>query len=188
MPRSSRACSRSAAAAEALPETVQGIIAARLDALTAEEKEVLQDAAVLGKVFWLGRARRRAMRRLEEPCTGWSGGSSSAASAARPSPARASTPSGTLLVREVAYGQIPRAGSGGEASPAAEWIEALGRPEDHAEMLAHHYLQAARARAPRAADEAFCGKAREALIEAADRAFSLTRSRRRPGTTERLWL
>ena len=38
----------------ALPETVQGIIAARLDALAADEKVLLQDAAVIGKVFWLG--------------------------------------------------------------------------------------------------------------------------------------
>jgi hypothetical protein len=37
-----------------LPETVQGIIAARLDALPAEEKTLLQTAAVMGKVFWLG--------------------------------------------------------------------------------------------------------------------------------------
>jgi predicted ATPase len=38
----------------ALPESVQGIIAARLDALDPAEKALLQDAAVLGKVFWLG--------------------------------------------------------------------------------------------------------------------------------------
>ena len=37
-----------------LPETVQGIIAARLDALSVDEKRLLQDAAVHGKVFWLG--------------------------------------------------------------------------------------------------------------------------------------
>src|SRR3954451_23920013 len=35
-----------------LPETVQGIVAARLDALSAEEKTLIQDAAVIGKVFW----------------------------------------------------------------------------------------------------------------------------------------
>ena len=40
--------------AEAIPESVQGIIAARLDALAAEEKDLVQDAAVLGTVFWLG--------------------------------------------------------------------------------------------------------------------------------------
>ena len=45
-----------------LPESVQGIIAARLDGLDAEDKRLLQDAAVLGKVFWARRARiaRRA--------------------------------------------------------------------------------------------------------------------------------
>src|SRR5205814_508614 len=37
-----------------LPETVQGIIAARLDTLSTQEKGLLQDAAVIGKVFWLG--------------------------------------------------------------------------------------------------------------------------------------
>ena len=37
-----------------LPESVQGTIAARVDALPAEEKAVLQEAAVVGKVFWLG--------------------------------------------------------------------------------------------------------------------------------------
>jgi class 3 adenylate cyclase len=41
-------------ALEELPETVQGIIAARLDALPEREKRLLQDAAVIGKVFWLG--------------------------------------------------------------------------------------------------------------------------------------
>src|SRR5262249_7339952 len=34
-----------------LPESVQGLISARLDALTRAEKELLQDAAVVGKVF-----------------------------------------------------------------------------------------------------------------------------------------
>ena len=43
-----------------LPETVQGIIAARLDALPPEEKRLLQDAAVVGKVFWPGALRRAA--------------------------------------------------------------------------------------------------------------------------------
>jgi AAA ATPase domain len=46
-----------------LPETVQGIIAARLDALSVEEKGLLQNAAVLGKVFWLVPARSIAARR-----------------------------------------------------------------------------------------------------------------------------
>jgi class 3 adenylate cyclase len=45
---------RSSADELPLPETVQGIIAARLDALPREEKDLLQSAAVIGKVFWTG--------------------------------------------------------------------------------------------------------------------------------------
>jgi class 3 adenylate cyclase len=36
-----------------IPETLQGIIAARLDGLGAVEKTLLQDAAVVGEVFWV---------------------------------------------------------------------------------------------------------------------------------------
>ncbi len=36
----------------ALPDTIQGIVAARVDLLPPGEKELLQNAAVLGKVFW----------------------------------------------------------------------------------------------------------------------------------------
>src|SRR6185295_16552208 len=42
------------ATGSALPETVQGIIAARLDGLSADEKGLLQDAAVVGQTVWLG--------------------------------------------------------------------------------------------------------------------------------------
>jgi tetratricopeptide (TPR) repeat protein len=41
-----------------LPETLQGIVAARLDGLSAAAKALLQDAAVIGKVFWTGALRR----------------------------------------------------------------------------------------------------------------------------------
>src|SRR5207248_6385974 len=34
-----------------VPETLHALIAARLDGLTAEERRILQDAAVLGKTF-----------------------------------------------------------------------------------------------------------------------------------------
>jgi hypothetical protein len=36
------------------PRTVQGLIAARLDTLSADEKAVLQDASVIGAVAWVG--------------------------------------------------------------------------------------------------------------------------------------
>ena len=47
-----------------------------------------------------------------------------------------------LLIRDVAYGQLPRAARADRHLRAAAWIETLGgdRSEDRAEMLAHHYL------------------------------------------------
>ena len=41
-----------------LPTSIRGIIAARLDALPAVEREVVLDAAVAGKVFWRGALER----------------------------------------------------------------------------------------------------------------------------------
>ncbi|MFL5823848.1 MAG: AAA family ATPase [Solirubrobacteraceae bacterium] len=44
----------SAALGDELPTTVRGLISARLDGLPAEERAVLLDASVVGKVFWHG--------------------------------------------------------------------------------------------------------------------------------------
>ncbi len=38
----------------ALPNTIRGLVGARLDALPAEERSLLLDAAVVGKTFWRG--------------------------------------------------------------------------------------------------------------------------------------
>jgi class 3 adenylate cyclase/tetratricopeptide (TPR) repeat protein len=156
-----------------LPETVQGIIAARLDTLPAEEKELLQDAAVTGRTFWLG-ALGGERWTLEERLH-------SLARKEFVSRERRSTVAGEneytfrhALVREVAYEQIPRVLRAGKHRRAAEWIESLGRTEDHAEMLAHHYLRALELE--RAAGQPIDGMADQALgvfIEAGDRAFAL---------------
>ncbi len=42
------------AATVAMPDSLTGIVSARLDTLTVDEKAVLQDGAVMGKVFWTG--------------------------------------------------------------------------------------------------------------------------------------
>src|SRR5262249_28643768 len=39
---------------EELPESLHGIIAARLDAVADVEKRLLQDASIIGRVFWVG--------------------------------------------------------------------------------------------------------------------------------------
>ena len=160
-----------------LPETVQGIIAARLDGLSAAEKALLQDASVVGKVFWLGAVRaiggidrgqgEEALLGLERK--------------ELVQRARRSSVEGEaeyafrhLLVRDVAYGQIPRAARADKHRAAAEWVEGLGRPDDHAEMLASHYSRALEyARAAGSEDGELSERARIALRDAGDRASSL---------------
>ena len=79
-----------------------------------------------------------------------------------------------VLLRDVAYGQIPRAARAGKHVHAAGWIESLGRPEDQAEMLAHHYLSALElARAANQDTADLAPRARPALQVAGDRALAL---------------
>jgi hypothetical protein len=79
------------------------------------------------------------------------------------------------LLRDVAYGQIPRADRAEKHARAAQWIEALGREEDTAEMLAHHYVQALKYARATSGDTAPLEKgARRALQEAGDRAQALS--------------
>jgi class 3 adenylate cyclase len=152
-----------------LPETVQGIIAARLDSLAPEEKALLQDAAVIGKVFWLGalEATEQQLQPLRQK---------EFVQRARRSSVEGETEFAFkhALVRDVAYGQIPRAERSRKHLRAAEWIESLGRPEDHAEMVAHHYVNALElARAAGQDDGALVDRVRAALRDAGDRAMTL---------------
>jgi class 3 adenylate cyclase len=43
-----------------LPTTIRGLVAARLDALPAEEREVILDASIVGRIFWRGGLERLA--------------------------------------------------------------------------------------------------------------------------------
>ncbi len=164
-----------------LPESIQGIVGARLDALPPEEKQLLQDAAVIGKVFWPtavaalgGSDGRGASAVLEERLH----------SLERKQFVRRDRRSSVgdetqyaflhLLLRDVAYAQIPRAARVDKHVQAARWLETLGRPDDHAETLAHHYLSALElARASGGDTRELADPAREALAEAGNRARSL---------------
>jgi predicted ATPase len=46
--------------AEGLPTTIRGLVAARLDALPAAEREVILDASINGRIFWRGALERLA--------------------------------------------------------------------------------------------------------------------------------
>jgi class 3 adenylate cyclase/tetratricopeptide (TPR) repeat protein len=163
----------------AIPETVQGIIAARLDGLDAADKELLQDVAVVGKVFWLGaaaaiggRERREVERRLHELER-----RQLLRRERRPSVAEETEYAFWHgLIRDVAYGQIPRARRAEKHRLAAEWITSLGpnRLGDRADLLAHHYLAALEfARASSQPTAELEEPARLALQAAGDRAQAL---------------
>ncbi len=130
-----------------VPETVQSIIAARLDTLPAERKALVHDASVVGKVFWSGTLA--AMGGIDEKAA--VEGLHELARKELVRPARRSSVEGQAeyafwhaLTREVAYSQIPRAVRAAKHQAAAAWIEGLGgeRVADHAEFLAYHYVQA----------------------------------------------
>jgi tetratricopeptide (TPR) repeat protein len=163
-----------------LPETLQGLIAARLDALSPEEKELVQDAAVIGKVFWTGALAATGAQQsfhVEERLHGLE--RKEFVRRERRALVAGETQYAFLhvLVRDVAYGQIPRARRAEKHRLAAEWIAGLAsdRAEDHAEMLAHHYLEAIELTQAAGLDaEQLSEPARRALRDAGDRAFSLS--------------
>ena len=156
-----------------LPETVQGVIAARIDQLSPDEKTLVQDAAVLGKVFWpsaLDSASEDALHALERKEFIRRDRRSAVAGETQYAFQH-------LLVRDVAYGQIPRARRMEKHGAAAEWISSLSpdRSEDRAEMLAHHYREALRLAEASGGDTApFRGPAFGALADASERAAALS--------------
>ena len=132
---------------EEVPDSVQALIAARLDTLSPQRKSLLQDAAVLGKVFWAGALAEMGGREPGEVEQALH--ELSRKELVRP--VRSSSMEGEaeygfwhLLVRDVCYAQIPRAARAARHRAAAAWIEekAGSRAEDLADVLAHHYLQA----------------------------------------------
>jgi class 3 adenylate cyclase/tetratricopeptide (TPR) repeat protein len=156
----------------ALPETVQGLIAARIDGLAPEEKSLLQDASVIGKVFWPGAlpgADAETLHSLERKEFTRRDRRSSIAGETQYAFLHA-------LVRDVAYGQIPRGERAQKHRRAAEWLASIAgdRADDHAEMLAYHYREAlSLAEAAGMDTTPLRAPARRAFTDAAQRALSL---------------
>jgi tetratricopeptide (TPR) repeat protein len=130
-----------------LPDSVQALIAARLDTLSAERKSLLQDAAVIGKVFWAGALAGMGERDPHDVELALH----ELARKELVRPARSSSLQGEqeygfwhLLVRDVCYAQIPRSSRAARHRAAAAWIErqAGERVDDLSDVLAYHYTQA----------------------------------------------
>jgi class 3 adenylate cyclase len=180
-----------------LPTSVRSIVAARLDALPPPERDALLDASVVGKVFWGGAlasmsgngdARRDALDSLEgrdlirrDPVSRLQGDVQYTFK--------------HQLIREVAYGTLPRALRRERHIALARFLEEVaGDVGEVVAALAHHWGEAGEgARAAefhvRAGDQAgrgwakdeavtFYGQALELLPEsAADRRRDVTRRR-----------
>jgi len=125
-----------------IPETVQGVILARIDLLSPLEKRALQEAAVVGRIFWPGAIgclvdtpepgevlRALCMRELvvERLSSSISGETEFAFK--------------HVLTRDVAYESLPRRERALAHARVAGWIEEVTgqRAAELAEILAHHY-------------------------------------------------
>jgi class 3 adenylate cyclase len=127
-----------------LPDTVQAVIASRLDLLGADEKRVMQEASVVGRIFWQG-----AVERL----TGADVGPILDALVDKGLVLERDRPSiegerelifNHVLTRDVAYAGIPHARLADAHATVAAWMdEGVGdRAEEFAEILAFHYARA----------------------------------------------
>jgi class 3 adenylate cyclase/tetratricopeptide (TPR) repeat protein len=135
------------AAAVQVPQTVQLLIGARLDTLPADLKALVQDAAVVGKVFWDGAVRAMGDRSEQEVRDALH--ELSLREFVRPSRTSSIKREAEyaflhVLVQDVAYGHIPRAVRGAKHVAVAEWIRGVAgdRISDMAELLAHHFGEA----------------------------------------------
>jgi class 3 adenylate cyclase/tetratricopeptide (TPR) repeat protein len=163
-----------------VPETLQALIAARLDGLAAEERRLLQDAAVLGKTF-----TRQAVGAL----SGIDGEELGALLAglvrkevlsiqADPrSPEHGQYGFLQDLVRRVAYETLSKRERKARHLAAATQLEhAFATESEVVEVLASHYLAAYEA-APEDVDAAAIKtRARDLLARAGERAASLAAS------------
>jgi DNA-binding SARP family transcriptional activator/tetratricopeptide (TPR) repeat protein len=138
-----------------IPNSVRALIASRIDALPDAEKQVLQDAAVIGRTFWAttlesmagGISVRTALGSLES--RGFVTASPTSLLGAEPEYSFSHA-----LKREVAYRSIPRARRAPVHAAVAAWIEeiAADRQGEFVDLIAYHYEAAA---APDEADLAW---------------------------------
>jgi len=160
-----------------VPETLQALIAARLDGLSTEERRLLQDGAVLGKTFTRDAlaALAGADAEIEPLLTSLARKEVLGVQADPRSPEHGQYGFLQDLVRHVAYETLSkRERRARHLAAAAHLSAAFAADEDEVvEVIASHYLAAHEA-APDAADAAeIRGKAQAMLARAGERAASL---------------
>jgi class 3 adenylate cyclase/tetratricopeptide (TPR) repeat protein len=160
-----------------VPETLHGLVASRLDGLPAEERRLLQDAAVLGKTFTRhGLAAVGGLSEAElDPLLASLARKEILGVQADPtSPEHGQYGFLQDLVRHVAYETLSKRERRTRHLAAAAYIaDAYAGEDEIAEVLASHYVDAYTA-LPDADDaKEVKAKACDALVRAGDRADSL---------------
>ncbi|MGH2429180.1 MAG: AAA family ATPase [Candidatus Limnocylindria bacterium] len=132
-----------------IPQSIQALLAARLDSLPADEKRISQDAAVVGRIFW---DRILAHLAGQSPAT-TVGLLRSLRVKELVVPREPSTMTDAqeyafrhVLIRDVAYESLPKLDRARKHREVATWAEErLGeRAEEVVELLAAHYWSALR--------------------------------------------
>jgi class 3 adenylate cyclase/tetratricopeptide (TPR) repeat protein len=161
-----------------VPETLQALIAARLDDLTPEERRLLQDASVLGKVFneqGLAALTGRSEAQLEPLLTALVRKDMLSIQADPRSPEHGQYAFLQDLFRRFAYETTSKRERKPKHLAAAEFLLSLPGADENetAEVIASHYLDAYAADPSDADAEEIRSKARATLVRAAERAASL---------------
>jgi class 3 adenylate cyclase len=127
-----------------LPTSIRAIIAARLDALPAPERSVVLDAAVVGRIFWRGALASIAQR--EDPASILSSLEQRDFIRREPVSRIQGDQQYTFkhgLIRDVAYGILPRAARRERHAAVARFLEATtGAVGQSDEALGLHWREA----------------------------------------------
>jgi class 3 adenylate cyclase/tetratricopeptide (TPR) repeat protein len=130
-----------------VPRSIQALIATRLDTLPPDEKSLLQDAAVVGRIFWLGGVVALSNRSAPETRD----------AVGRLRVKEIITPRGPpvfsgesefafrhVLIRDVAYESLPKLQRARKHVDVARWAEqrAGERRSELAEVVGAHYVRA----------------------------------------------
>jgi class 3 adenylate cyclase/tetratricopeptide (TPR) repeat protein len=124
---------RDAALDLGVPDSVHGVLAARIDLLPDEAKEALQAASVIGRSFSPG------------GLAALTGSSAEVRTLVERGFVRPTEPELVFkhaLTREVAYGSLPKASRARLHAAFARWLDAGDVTDGRAGVLAHHYSEA----------------------------------------------
>jgi class 3 adenylate cyclase/tetratricopeptide (TPR) repeat protein len=131
-----------------LPGTVQALLAARLDSLEPHERQLVQQAAVVGRTFWEGSlsgVARESGFDLQDALTSLQEKDLVVASTGSQLAGEPEYAFKHVLIRDVAYGMLPKAVRSTKHYEVGRFIEdrAGDRADEVVTILAEHYGRAA---------------------------------------------